>query len=343
MIYSYFFNSIIMTRLIDIIILKPDKNWDWQALSLSPHITWDDVDNNKNLKWDKEKLIQNPNITWKEIKANVEYFDKYLEYFAGNSNITPNIIVKNNAIKWDLSLLSSNRAIQLSFIEYNKNINWDWKEISKNPNLTFNFIMKNMTKNFCWKSISKHQCIVWDTIKNTPTLQWDWDYISINPNITFDIISNNLKYAWNMSMVSMNPNITLDIVKENPNYKWDLEKLIINENITFDMIKESKMINYISNYSANPNLTPSIISDNMIAWDYKMISSNIMDMPYKTKAEFKIKKQSILDFMKEINTNPQIHKCIIPVCRMCQTNTNKSYVDVIADNSLKREYMIFRI
>lgn len=48
-----------MTRLIDLVLANPDKEWDWAELSWNPSITMADVPANSELPWDCVRLSDN--------------------------------------------------------------------------------------------------------------------------------------------------------------------------------------------------------------------------------------------------------------------------------------------
>ena len=58
------FDNVDSVSWFDYIKLTPEKEWDYDDLSLNPNITWDIVSTNPDKPWNYSWLSRNPNITW---------------------------------------------------------------------------------------------------------------------------------------------------------------------------------------------------------------------------------------------------------------------------------------
>ena len=54
--------------LLELLILFPNKEWNYKLLSINPNITWEFVKNNPDKPWDYYWLSANKSITWEIVK-----------------------------------------------------------------------------------------------------------------------------------------------------------------------------------------------------------------------------------------------------------------------------------
>jgi len=112
-----------------LLLLNPDKRWDWNGISENPNITWEIIKENPNKDWSWWYISRNPNITWEIIKAN------------------PNK-------PWNWHGISSNPNITWEIIKANPNKPWSWYGVSCNPNITWEIIKTNPNKDWNWSGVS---------------------------------------------------------------------------------------------------------------------------------------------------------------------------------------------
>jgi len=96
-----------LNHLTMLLLLNPDKKWNWGGLSQNPNITWKIIKENPDKKWNWYGISLNPNITWEIIKANP---DK----------------------PWHWGCISYNQNITWEIIEANPDKEWYWWELSWN-------------------------------------------------------------------------------------------------------------------------------------------------------------------------------------------------------------------
>ena len=56
--------------LLQLLLLFPDKKWNWWILSENPNITWEIIESNPDKEWNWFYISCNPNITYEIIKSN---------------------------------------------------------------------------------------------------------------------------------------------------------------------------------------------------------------------------------------------------------------------------------
>jgi len=54
----------------DLVLLNPDKPWNWQYISENPNITWEIIHANPDKPWNWRHISKNSNITWDIIHSN---------------------------------------------------------------------------------------------------------------------------------------------------------------------------------------------------------------------------------------------------------------------------------
>ena len=87
-------------------IKKYSNNFNMTNLSRNASITWNIIQDNKNLNWSDYGLSQNPNITWNIIKNNLHRRWRW-DFLSVHPNITMDIIKNNPEFPWDYNILSN--------------------------------------------------------------------------------------------------------------------------------------------------------------------------------------------------------------------------------------------
>ena len=54
----------------DLVLLNPDKPWNWEYISENPNITWEIIQANPDKPWNWRHISKNSNITWDIIHSN---------------------------------------------------------------------------------------------------------------------------------------------------------------------------------------------------------------------------------------------------------------------------------
>ena len=196
-----------------------------------------------------------------------------------NSQISYEIMKKNNDIKWDFVGLSINKSLHMQtiidedlfdkldkyWLATNPNINlniinnhhdkiWINNRLIVNPNINMNIIKKNIHINWNFNLISQNPNITWKDVKENPQIKWNYSDLSSNKNINFDIINSNKDKPWNFKWVSLNPNITIEIIKKNPQYDWNISIFSKNINVYPETVINNLEIGWcIGNLAKNSN------------------------------------------------------------------------------------------
>jgi hypothetical protein len=276
------------------ILKNLDKNWNAEALSDNPSITfemilqikdiinldWYKVSQNKNitlqiiqehpeLQWHKHGLAGNKNIPF-------EYFeDKIPEGFPWYhcKNITIKDIVKyqDKNTKWEM--ISFNKNITMDDIDEHPEFPWSWGEyVCWNPNLTIDMAIKHQEAMW-WGAVSANKAITMDIIEEYPNLLWDYECISFNENLTIDMIFKNLDKEWVWSRICANPAMTLDIIVAYNHLPWEWDNLSMNKNLTSDFV--------LNNLDKN--------------WDIRLLSANSMHNYRREKKIIRDRIQEVLN------------------------------------------------
>ena len=114
-----------MSDLEQVILMFPDRDWNWGWISQNPNITMKDI-------------LDNPDNNWN------------CDYISSNSNITIKDILDNPDKPWNWNLISLNPNITMKDILDNQDKSWNWEYISEN---NFNYsekkkIVKLLEKRF---------------------------------------------------------------------------------------------------------------------------------------------------------------------------------------------------
>jgi hypothetical protein len=303
-----------INHLLILLELYPNENWNYNALSENPNITWDFIKANLDKPWNFEQLSRTQCITWEIVQQNPNILWSYY-YLSQNPNITWDIVKLHPTRDWDSISLTINPNINWNIIKANpnhtflgKNNKWNWGFMTLSSKITLDIIKQN--PNIPWNSrfITGNPNITWDEIQQNPDIEWDYNDLSRNSNMTWDIIKANPNKKWNYSILTnANSNITFDIIRQNPDKKWDLYPISTNLNITlndvlqfhyhwmfnallsnpeiFDFTDENKSWKLMQEYpnkfgsfidcSNNPSITwKTIHTERRVKWYFSRISKN---------------------------------------------------------------------
>lgn len=244
------------------ILKHPKKNWNWEAISSNPNITWEIVQAYPKKKWDYTSLATNPNITWEIIQAHPEMPWTSRRCWQGDP------ISYNPTIPWEIVQSNPRR--------------WNWRGLSANPNISWEIIQAHPTAPWDWLSVAVNPNITWDIIRSNPDKNWNEWFLYANPNLTWENFQTfhgfGDKLETNRYAISAHPNITLEIIRAHPEFNWYWPAVSQNPNITWEMIQQNHDIPWNKRgVSKNPNLTWEIVdSTPSESWVWSELSGNPM-------------------------------------------------------------------
>lgn len=146
--YNYIYNTQdgepLRNPLWNLVLMFPDKPWDWTILSLNTSIDLYIVISNPGLPWD-----------WNAIYCRIysksdNNDDQYLQY---------------SPVDWEE-------------VAANPDKDWNWSNISSNPAITWDIVQSYLYMPWVWHELSKNPNITWEIIKNNPDKPWDWQALS---------------------------------------------------------------------------------------------------------------------------------------------------------------------
>lgn len=310
----------------------PDKEWDWREVLANPNTKESKIrfamqkirDENPGSKGTDAViaicLAQNPNI--KDRKTLEEFIPMTLKLWDTVSDISPFVfeivaknagydwhgdlsenpyitmgfVLNNPKVYWDISALSSNKAITLQNIEDNPYFGKDWDPwdvygwniagLSENPNITFEYVEKYIDR------------------------RWDWHGLSSNPHVTIQVIKDHINKDWDWHDLSKNPSITMRDVEDtwfDKRYKWDINGLSRNPNITVDFVKKYMAIELCDwgwrNLSRSKAISIEDIEENLdLPWEWKYVFMN-PNFTIKYAEKYKSKDE---DFYAVFSSNPNL-------------------------------------
>jgi len=219
------------TNVLSTLIKKfPDEDWDMEALSENPNITWDVVEYTINKRWNWNKLSRyNPHIT-------IEVIKKFIDF-------------------WDWNELSLNSYISYDVIEAFSDRPWNWDNLSHNKCIKFEYP----------ETIIRNSKIGMKILENHPE-HINWELLSENPLLNFDIVEKYPKKPLNWEKLSLHKNLTNNIVIKNISFPWLWHAMIFNTKINIFKIREKfPLINIVGSIQGqNPYITLEIV-ENFIA------------------------------------------------------------------------------
>lgn len=185
-------------------ILYEKENSKYNYLSLDKRFLKYSNNNGNTISYENplENLVKYPNIKWdyyylgSSIETNSsteDFIDKLLklDLKLNENEITdlynglsenPKLdfykhVVPNIKMKWNSSLLSLNKCINMTIVNKFSMLKWDYTLLSLNTNITP------------------------EDVENNPSIPWDYNNLSANKSITWDYIKKNLHIDWDIAHV----------------------------------------------------------------------------------------------------------------------------------------------
>jgi hypothetical protein len=257
----------------DLILIFPNKDWDWDAIAINPNTT---------LKYIELMITKGHNWNWKSI--------------SGNPNLTIDFLNKHVGEDWDWNAVSANQGIEMRDIIFGSDKLWNPRGISRNPNVTIEFIKEHPEIDFDKSELFKNPNLTLEDIIHT------FHYLnyperikelSKNVNVSMDIIMAHPEIPWLYKFLSYNTGII-------PNFFSEInsEGYEINNPCDWSVIVQM-----------NPFITPEFLISNSIVCD----NFSLKDIPYSSPSYLIpeiITTRSICDFPKEFSSNPACMKYI---------------------------------
>ena len=209
--------------------MYPNEEWDFEALSYNPNITWEFIRDHPQMKWDYNLLSRNPNITWEIIKDNPHPPCGEWNYIVALANPTL-VTCKENINDYIFKHISTNFSESSSCFAY------VGLYLSQNPNVDWDYVLCNPRIEWYYHYLAKNAKFTWNIVKSNPIF-WKYDSLNTNPNITWEIIKDNPQIKWQYYIFSSNPNITLSVIKANPHAKWDDYWLLRNPSLSWEELQ----------------------------------------------------------------------------------------------------------
>jgi hypothetical protein len=244
----------------DMIYTFPDKEWDWEKISMDKSITYDIVLSNPKHPWVPVHFIRDsffqtlPDNTILEIIRNNMDFPWYgyhiSIYIDINKEQDQKLVIDNPEMRWNWHLFSKNIE-NLNFIRKTSDRPWDWESLCVKKHITWEFILEFADKNWSWYTLSEHSQINWGFVLEHPELPWDWVALSFR-EVTLDIVNSLAKYPWDTEGLSYQLPL-LDIIGNPTAFSWNWASISKREDLTKKIIME------------NTN----------IPWDFKIISERL--------------------------------------------------------------------
>lgn len=271
-----------ITKLIDLVNLTPNIQWDYDNLSANPNIYLENITiNNGDIKpFNKENLSYNPNLIFDWLYNNFlfnydEEEPKSWDWEPLTENIPLLDILSHFELPWNSRELSD-RITDLHFVFTHLDFDWNWESLDKkfsvdeflaeykqhpdiyffdfedfsnNKSLTVKFILEHEETDWNYRIISKN--IDLSEIQNNPNFEWKWEDVSDNKSLTSEFILSHLDEKWNWEKIFQNPNIDYDILADSKidlsrelknSFEKDLYYPIVAKNVTSKFIKKYKDI-----------------------------------------------------------------------------------------------------
>jgi hypothetical protein len=188
----------------EIVLFYSSQNWNWKELS--NHIDWDIVLLLPDKPWDYKKISKGKRRYWCDLGSLCGEIERCVQ-----CNITWQDVQNHPQIPWDYSVLSDNPNITMENILQNMDKEWNFENVMQNINFSFQYQKQFEEKGIfvdCWheKHLIYHANTTleeWDTILDG---DMERDYkcyfvlLSYNPNVTWDYFIN-LDFRWDYSFM----------------------------------------------------------------------------------------------------------------------------------------------
>lgn len=225
-----------MTKLIDLVLLRPQTEWAWESLSL--HVPIDDIIAHPELPWNVEMLSHNATLTLQHVKDNPTLAWNY-RVLSGCSNIDYSDILGSPELPWDLpnaKLHYYNHRLHTFDIvlEHPNSEIWNWSWLSTHSKLTMSALRQLRNRPWEWYSVSVNdQISLQDKIDTRHEFPWNWHAITRwgVKYCTAELIAavfahSNLDWDWKKLSRFLNLWQIKKLAK--PNEIWDWEEVTIS-------------------------------------------------------------------------------------------------------------------
>lgn len=293
---------------INFVIENPDQPWNFQDMSINPHVNDEFFLANKTIGWNLELLVTNPGIStdlamsfykepWfrKSIVHRTDIDPGIIEKFQEFGPDDKEITLKN---AWDWQFLSLNPSIKMDTIKKFQDY-WWYPALSRNPNLDKKFVEDNINKEWSWYWLSRHPAIDMDFVKENIKKKWDYNALSKRKDYTPEFIreyfpkdytqrtipqedgydelgepkyiETKIERGATYNYLSNNPNIYPDDVKSEPDKPWSKSGLCLNPNFPPQFFEQEKFKMDPIRLTDNPNLSIEYLEEEIPGEDGKRI------------------------------------------------------------------------
>lgn len=217
----------------DCLCVYPDKPWFWPALSQTIDLAW--IIDHPELPWCWDIVSERPNITMRHV---INTIDKPWDWTAlsGHVDLThpPNLSVANYPFPEDeetgwVSCLSCNPTINVqTVLDTIDSRLWNLAMLASNAAITFADVQMLMTKfsvypvmfQEIWHRLSYNPNVVVQDILDHPQCPWNWYQVSARVPVTMRTILHHLDLPWDWYGLSLNKSLTIHDILENPTCPW---------------------------------------------------------------------------------------------------------------------------
>lgn len=293
--------------------------WNWDILSRNESLNWNRIILEKfQNQWNWDYLSEFGKFLTKGNKDNQNYLNKLFKKYPKlnfeliskrtDIEISSEIILANEGLKWNWEELSNNPAVELSgeLLLQLQNKNWDWNVLTsrKDISISNDMLVQLKTKDWDWKKLSSTPELIFDHDFITEFIDRPWDWVAISTHSSF-IPSQNLlpkikKFDLDWNHISKHQDLQINReVLLNFGNKLDWYSITRNKNLPIneiDLIEDFKVKwdwSYLSAASEFP-IKDSTLSlfDEFLDWELLSANTNIQ-----------FSKESLIKFEKYWNWN----------------------------------------
>lgn len=176
---------------------RPDRPWNWDALSENPRVTMKDVLAFPDKPWNWSRLSKNGNITMKEVNENINLpWDRnYLSERASMDDVKAH---PNKAWNWHKLCRNTLMCHSKSILEYVAEYPtkpWDWDVISEGPFISMKIVDEHPNLHWSWYGLSRNPSITMKDAEEHPDKPWIWELIRQRLNIPTPVPSTSEMFA----------------------------------------------------------------------------------------------------------------------------------------------------
>lgn len=299
-------------RLIDLVKMHPEKEWDRLYLSQNRAISVQEIIDNPQCPWNYECVIQHHHECSIKHFKHMEFPEKYcfylyskrhqpnakdleeykekLNWFLLSQNVYPHVIIKNPSLPWMKTGLQENVYMNISILKA-LNLENDGSFRYLNPDLTHQTsadeILERHNEEWNWmevltrEDLTLEQAIkIWELEKLIPPLTnpskndvVNWfNNRRITPTSLEEVLKNPNK-NWNMRLLSQNTSIKTIRKHKNLNWHWDSVALFCQDLTLQDVLEIPELQYEMGGVSSNDSIPLSDIAENpQLNWDYAEVS-----------------------------------------------------------------------